>query len=116
MALAMLTASVNAATDNAVDIDQVRALCISAPRPQYPYEARARGITGAGVFIIGVDLRSGNTTGYKIVRSTGSPILDNATLAALRFWRFKPGSVSRVRIPIVFTMNKPAGAVPLVKQ
>jgi TonB family protein len=89
----------------ATPVKQAMALCTYAPRPQYPYEARSKHITGRGVCVVDVDLRTGLVTKARMVRRTGSPILDNATLAASRQWRFRPGDVSRVYIPITFTMK-----------
>jgi TonB family protein len=40
-----------------------------------------------------------------MAQSIGNPILDNAATSAFRQWRFKPGTVSKVRIPITFTMT-----------
>ncbi len=82
-----------------------KAAAISAPRPDYPYEARRQHITGSGVCVVTVDTASGNVTDATMAQSTGNSSLDNSTLSAFRRWRFKPGSVSRVRIPITFTMS-----------
>src|SRR6266566_2162146 len=89
----------------AMSMSRAKALAINAPRPQYPYEARSRKITGSGVCVATVDPGSGNVTGASMTQSTGSPILDNSALAAFRQWRFRPGTVSQVRIPITFTMT-----------
>jgi protein TonB len=89
----------------AMSMSRAKALAINAPRPQYPYEARSRKITGSGVCVAEVDAASGSVTGASMTQSTGSPILDNAALSAFRQWRFRPGTVSQVRIPITFTMT-----------
>ncbi|HEY5074670.1 MAG TPA: TonB family protein [Pyrinomonadaceae bacterium] len=80
-----------------------KAVAISAPRPDYPYEARRAGITGAGVAVLGVDVETGKVTSALMAQSTGSVILDAAALGAFRQWRFKPRTVSKVKIPIRFT-------------
>jgi len=36
-------------------------------------------------------------------QTTGNAILDKSTTDAFRQWRFKPGTVSRVRVPITYT-------------
>ena len=87
-----------------MSISTAKALTQYAPRPSYPYEARARKITGSGVCVVTVDTASGRVTDASMAQSIGSPILDNSALSAFRNWRFKPGSVSKVRIPITFTM------------
>jgi len=89
----------------AMTMSRAKALAINAPRPQYPYEARSRRITGSGVCVVTVDPGSGNVTGASMTQSIGNPILDNAALSAFREWRFRPGTVSQVRIPITFTMT-----------
>ena len=86
-----------------MSISTAKALATYAPRPQYLYEARSRHITGRGVCVVEVDAGSGSVTSALMASSIGNPILDNAALSAFRQWRFKPGSVSKVRIPITFT-------------
>jgi TonB family protein len=89
----------------AMTMSRAKALAINSPRPQYPYEARSRRITGSGVCVVTVDPGSGSVTGASMTQSIGNPILDNAALSAFREWRFRPGTVSSVRIPITFTMT-----------
>jgi periplasmic protein TonB len=89
----------------AMSISSAKALATYAPRPQYPYEARSRHVTGSGVCVVEVDPGSGSVTSASMASSIGNPILDNAATSAFRQWRFKPGTVSKVRIPITFTMT-----------
>jgi TonB family protein len=86
-----------------MSISTAKALATYAPRPQYPYEARSRRITGRGVCVVEVDAGSGSVTSASMASSIGNPMLDNAALSAFRQWRFKPGSVSKVKIPLTFT-------------
>jgi len=88
-----------------MSMSSAKAVAVSAPRPEYPYEARRSKITGSGVCVMTVDPGSGAVTSADMAQSTGSPILDNAATSAFRRWRFKPGTVSRVRTPITFTMS-----------
>jgi TonB family protein len=88
-----------------MSMSSAKAVAVSAPRPEYPYEARRSKITGSGVCVMTVDTGSGAVTSADMAQSTGSPILDNAATAAFRRWRFKPGTVSKVRTPITFTMS-----------
>ena len=87
-----------------LSISSAKALATYAPRPQYPYEARSRHVTGSGVCVVEVG-PSGSVTSASMAQSIGNPILDNAATSAFRQWRFKPGSVSKVKIPITFTMT-----------
>jgi hypothetical protein len=43
-----------------------------------------------------------------MAQSTGSQLLDGAALQTYSQWRFEPGSVSQVKMPIEFT-NRPPG-------
>jgi len=82
----------------------VKAKVAYAPRPVYPYEARRQRVTGSGIALLTVDQTSGTVTDVRMAQSCGNVILDNSTLDALRRWRFKPGSVSKVEVPITYTL------------
>ena len=82
----------------------VKAMVAYAPRPVYPYEARRQRATGSGVALLTVDQTSGTVTNVLMAQSCGNAILDNSTLDALRRWRFKPVSVTRVQVPITYTL------------
>ncbi|MFL6537381.1 MAG: energy transducer TonB [Chthoniobacterales bacterium] len=88
-----------------VSASQGKAAAISAPRPEYPYEARSHHVTGSGVCVVTVDTASGSVTDATMAQSTGSPILDNSATSAFRRWRFKPNTVAKVKIPITYTMS-----------
>lgn len=89
-----------------MDIGQAKALALYAPRPQYPFEARAKHLPGTCVVLVTLDRNTGNVTNAKVIRSTGSPILDNAALSAFRLWRFRPtGPTGRATVPIPVTFS-----------
>ena len=78
----------------------VQAMAVSAPLPEYPYQAKRANITGSGVCVMTVDTASGKVTDAMMTQSTGDAMLDKVTTNAFRKWRFKPGTVSQVRVPI----------------
>src|SRR2546423_11721672 len=82
-----------------------RAVLKSAVRPEYPYEARLHHITGTGVVVIHIDRATGNVTSCEMAPSTGSEILDEAAMSAMRQWRFNPGGPVMAKCPITFTMS-----------
>lgn len=82
-----------------------KANALFGPKPDYPYEARAKKLTGSGVCVVTVDPGTGNVTSADMVQSTGSPILDNSAVSAFRRWRFKPGALSKAKIPVTFTLT-----------
>ena len=89
-----------------MSISGAKAVAISAPKPEYPYEARSRHITGSGVCVLTIDAASGSVTDASMAQSIGNPILDNATVTTFRRWRFRPGAAApKVKVPITFTMT-----------
>ena len=93
-----------ASTPEITSYSSAKALATFTPLPKYPARARSPGVTGIGVCIVSVDPASGSVTGASMEQSTGDPTLDKSAVNAFRKWRFKPGTVSKVRIPIEFSM------------
>ena len=56
-------------------VGNAKAFVLSAPRPDHPYEARSRHITGSGVAVISVDPNSGLAVDAMMEQSIGNPIL-----------------------------------------
>jgi protein TonB len=88
----------------ATSLRSVKATVTYAPRPVYPYEARRQRMAGSGVALLTIDQTSGTVTNVVMTRSCGNAILDNSALDALRRWRFKPGSATKVQVPITYTL------------
>jgi len=79
-----------------------KAVAVSTPIPEYPYQARRAHVTWSGVCLMTVDTASGNVTSAVMDQSTGNGILDKVTTDAFRKWRFKPRTVSQIRVPISY--------------
>jgi TonB family protein len=86
---------------------QLKQNTVSSKRPEYPMEARRARLSGAGIFILNIDKRTGAVTGVEIETSTGSKLLDGYATSAFNTWRFKPGAFLRVRMPSAFNMRRP---------
>ena len=85
-----------------MSMSDVKAIAVSAPRPQYPYEAQRAHITGSGVCLMIVDAATGKVTSAVMAQSTGNAVLDKVTTDTFLRWRFKPGTVSQLRLPITY--------------
>jgi TonB family protein len=85
-----------------MSMSAAKALAVNAPLPEYPYQARHANITGSGLCVMLVDPASGRVTSAIMAQSTGNAILDKVTTDTFRTWRFKPGTVSQVRVPITY--------------
>jgi protein TonB len=75
-------------------------------RPEYPRIARLNRMEGAGVFRLDVDPQTGTVTKVTTVETTGHQVLDDAAIQAFRKWRFAPGVIHAVKIPIRFSIDK----------
>jgi TonB family protein len=75
---------------------------IYSPQPVYRSEWAKQGLTGKGVVLVTIDPKTGMVTETRMLQSTGSKLLDGAALEAYSKWRFKPGSVPQVKMPIEF--------------
>jgi protein TonB len=93
-----------ASTPEITSYSSAKALATFTPLPKYPARERSESVTGIGVCILSVDPASGRVSAASIEQSTGDSTLDKSAVNAFRKWRFKPGTVSKVRIPIQFTM------------
>jgi TonB family protein len=76
----------------------------ATPELDYPIAARARHITGHGVFDIWFHIETGVATRVNILRSTGSKLLDDAIVKGFYRWRAKPKTVRHMQVPVSFVM------------
>lgn len=80
---------------------------IYTPKPAYRPEWARQGLTGKGVVLVTIDPQTGRVSGARMLQSTGNKLLDGSALEAYSQWRFEPGSVSQVKMPIEFTSRPP---------
>src|SRR6202171_2812530 len=88
-----------------LDATQTKQFVLYAPKPKYPVRARREYKTGAGVFLLDVDDQKGVVASIKIEKTNGLWSLDVACLKALVKWRFKPHTLTKVRVPVRFVMR-----------
>jgi len=86
---------------------------VHSPAPVYRPEWAKQGLTGKGVVLVTIDTTTGKVSGVKMLQSTGNKLLDGAALEAYSQWRFKPGSVPQVKMPIEFASRPPPQASKL---
>jgi TonB family protein len=83
-------------------LSALKAMTTSSPLPDYPDEAKQASVTGSGICNLVVDTRNGRVTSATMAQSTGSQILDKVTTDTFRRWRFKPGTVALIKVPITY--------------
>jgi TonB family protein len=69
---------------------------------EYPYEERTRKHTGAGLFRMDIDLKTGEVRQVTVAKSTEYNRLDEAAKHALVQWRFRPISWRELSLPVNF--------------
>jgi TonB family protein len=89
-------------SDKSKDIQD---LVLYAPHPTYPKDAQNYYPQGHGIVMMELDSKSGLVKSAKMEKSTGNKVLDDAALQTFSQWRFKPGTLSRVHIPVTFWHN-----------
>jgi TonB family protein len=94
-----------------VCLSAASAQSVENPRPKYPYECRARGITGSGIVLLEVDTKTGKVRKARMLKSTGHYLLDRSAIEAFSQWHFRPETTApEVKIPISFSLPKKPGS------
>ena len=81
---------------------------IYTPKPVYRPEWAKQNLKGKGVVLVTIDTKTGRVAGARMLQSTGNQLLDGAALQAYSQWRFEPGSIPQVKIPVEFTSRQQA--------
>jgi TonB family protein len=97
-----------ASTSEIASYASAKGFATFTPLPKYPAKELSNNVTGIGVCMVSVDPGSGRVTTVSMEQSTGDSTLDKSAVDAFRKWRFQPGTVSKVRIPIEFNMTGPS--------
>lgn len=107
-AVVFVNASIGSALSaySQVEPPKLWSLVVKAVRPKYPEAAMLSKFHGHGILLGEVDFHSGAVISVTMEKSTGSTILDQEALNALRQWKFKPKTIRRFRVPIVFTLGQ----------
>lgn len=84
-------------------VEEFNQYVVSGVVPVYPWEARRSRVTGIGIYEFRID-RTGKPTEIVVVKSGGHIALDQAAQDAFIRWRFKPGVLARVRMPVTWKL------------
>jgi protein TonB len=83
---------------------------LSHPQPDYPGEAKENGRQGMVMLDVLVSAE-GRPVKVALARSSGTPELDQAALAAVRQWTFRPGrragvpAAAHALVPVRFELE-----------
>jgi TonB family protein len=87
-------------TDVHTRIGTLHNVILFAPMPAVPASAVQQHLTGRGLYVL--DIVNGKVEDVRVLKSTGHKILDDAAVAALWQWRFRPHSIYKTTIPLAF--------------
>jgi hypothetical protein len=82
--------------------DNLKSVCLYAPDPAYPQAVVRTGRGGKGLFRLTIDPKTGCVTEVKVLKHLSLVLLDEFSAKAFLQWRFKPGTITSVTIPIEF--------------
>jgi TonB family protein len=83
-------------TNNSSGKQKIR--CQSCAKPEYPVNAKERGLEGEAKVAVDVDA-NGNVINVRLINSSGHPELDEAAKQAARNWKFDPSQSGKEAIP-----------------
>ncbi len=73
-----------------------------AVQPHYPFEANEHGVAGQGRFQLIINPSTGLVNDVQILETTRDRRLDEAAVKALRQWRFRPHTLTKLKVPVSF--------------
>ena len=74
-----------------------------APVPDYPMAARSHYTTDAqGVYRLTINQQTGAVGQVGVLKYAGHRQLDSAMITTFFKWRFKPGTIKQLDVPVVF--------------
>jgi len=80
--------------------DGVEAVPVETPPPVYPDQARRKNLQGAVIAEIQIDTQ-GKVASARTAEGSGSALLDDAALAAVKAWKYKPATLNGKAVPCV---------------
>jgi protein TonB len=75
---------------------------LDGPKPVYPPEAASLHLSGTGKYTLQFDQATGKVIDVTVSQSCGSPVLDNAAVAAFRQWHEDPQCAKEVTMTMTF--------------
>jgi TonB family protein len=85
-------------------LEYAKSHALYAAKPKYPFEARAKHWTGAGLYDLSVR-PNGTVSDVRVLKSTGHAVLDEEARNTLLKWRFYPGRFTQVTVPLTFAIG-----------
>ena len=75
---------------------------LNAPEPHYPHGIERITIRAQGVYRLTINPQTGGVDEVGILRRCGDSRLDASCVMAFFQWKFKPGTLKQLDVPVVF--------------
>ncbi len=75
---------------------------VKTPLPNYPTVAATWHKKGGGWFRLNINPATGSVTDVKVLKSTGTKVLDDSVAVACLQWKIKPHTIDHIVLPFYF--------------
>jgi TonB family protein len=83
--------------------DRLKGILLYAPVPNYPEAARNRfTVMAQGVYRLKINQQNGSVDEVGTLKRSGHHQLDGTMVLTLFKWRFKPGAIKELDVPVSF--------------
>jgi TonB family protein len=93
------------ATDVVTILAKYKVNTIEAPDPDYPVSAVHKGRQGQGIFRLVVNEKTGIVDEVKVMKGTGTGLLDATAVMTFFKWKFRPGSTKQQDVAVNFHLS-----------
>src|SRR5437773_88274 len=80
-------------------------IILHAPEPDYPANIEMHLIRAQGVYRLVINQKTGVVDEVQILNRTGVKTLDAGAVMAFFQWKFRPGTLKQLDVPVVFDQS-----------
>ena len=81
--------------------ERFKGIILYAPEPDFPAMRYSNNrMMGTGVYRLVINQRSGAVDAVRVLRNIGYPRVDAAAIWALLQWKFRPGAIKQMDLPV----------------
>ena len=81
--------------------EKYRGIILNAPEPDFPASTELRQL-GQGIYRLVINPKTGLADEVKVLQSSSARKLDAAAVMAFMQWKFKPGALKEIDVPLSF--------------
>ena len=90
------------AWENAYVPEKLKSILLYAPDPVFPIASQRMGQHGKGIYRLVINGKTGGVEEVKVLRRTGYRELDASAIWTFFQWKFRPGSIKQLDVPVDF--------------